>query len=103
MEPLYYFVWRRSFFVYVRVFWILRLALGATQVSIELTSESGLTLDRADLLSEDRITIIDSLGTCGLSSPSASVAASPRNRPHEGTGIVGTSAFGLRTILSDRA
>jgi len=43
------------------------------EVSIELTSESGLTLDRADLLSEDRITIIDSLGTCGLSSPSASV------------------------------
>jgi hypothetical protein len=43
------------------------------EVSIGLTSESGLTLDRADLLSEDRITIIDSLGTCGLSSPSASV------------------------------
>jgi hypothetical protein len=45
-------------------------------VSIEVTASGARELTYATsrkLLSEDRITIIDSLGTCGLSSPSASV------------------------------
>jgi hypothetical protein len=44
------------------------------EVSIELTTPATLTFSSsAHLLSKDRITVIDSLGTCGLSSPSASV------------------------------
>jgi hypothetical protein len=50
-------------------------------VSIELTTSSAdksLTFSRSKyLLSNDRITIIDSLGTCGLSSPSTSVTSPP--------------------------
>merc|ERR550514_1114907 len=45
-------------------------------VSIEVTASGARELTYATsrkLLSEDRITIIDSLGTCGLSSPSSSV------------------------------
>jgi len=46
------------------------------EVSIEVTAAGAADLTYASsrkLLSEDRITIIDSLGTCGLSSPSSSV------------------------------
>jgi hypothetical protein len=44
------------------------------EVSIELTTPEALTFAASKfLLSKDRITVIDSLGTCGLSSPSSSV------------------------------
>jgi len=52
-------------------------------VSIELTTPGMLTFkEGSHLLSKDRITVIDSLGTCGLSSPSSSVLL-----PVEGTDI----------------